>query len=460
MSRNLPIRLLLLLVLSLAVGCASHRQPPPFEIHSALTTSGHFFGSPLSGPVTGNVSKVDLNDALDVRVDWFSLETFTAFKMPLVASQATLVTARLASQAVLSSTSLTSNARIAWFNDAPNTRQLVLESNRSRIDPIGQARSALPDGITALFRAVETGGEADQTLAHPEPRYIELSVYRRSADQLQFALALHEPQPSELNYTPGVFQREVALIEHAPTKPQTAALLVIPFVFIGPPNQAVAAVVTVTAPNNDPTFQSAVAQCKKDLQSPQSAEISPLWTLGLQRAMSELDDPRYTRAAVVYLASQGDAQLCQDVAMLADDAMLKQIVADIKRDVPAAIAAGNLEQYSWILDRSAIHAMQPLLTKANLPPELFAVLTQHFGEPGRHAAAVDEVMRGVSSRAELHTRLVAENFIYLEDSSPASRVRAYQWLSAQKLAPAGYDPLASPKQRRQALDQALSGAAQ
>jgi hypothetical protein len=439
-----------------AAGCASHPQPAPFEIKSALTTASHYAGTPISGPITVNLSKIDFKSALDVRVEWFAFENKASSNLPLLASEATLVTAKLAGQAVLPSTSLTSDARVAWFNDAPNPRELAHECNPSRIYPIGHAESALPLGVSAVFRAVETGGPADMTFARPEPRYVEIVVARESDTQLEFALAVQDSQGSQ---SPHVFQREVAVFGHKRTRPQTALVLIVPFKFVGPANEAVAAVVTVSDAAGNPAFQTALAKCKTDLQTAPAGEASPVWTLGLQRAMNELDDQAYRRAAIVYLATQGDSTICEDVAMLADDALLKQIAADIKRDAPAAIDAGNLEAYSWILDRSAIHALQPLLTKATLPPELMSVLTQHFGEPGRHSAAVDEVMRGAASRHDLELRLGSENYIYLEDSSPAARVRAYQWLWARKLAPKNYDPLGSPKQRRQALDQAVAGGA-
>jgi hypothetical protein len=457
--RSLLSRLLLPLlalpgILLLAAGCASHREPPPFEIHSALITSSHYLGTPLSGPIAGDPSKIDLTDSLDVHIDWFSVQNINSRDTSILASQATLVTAKISSQAVLPSTSLTSDARIAWLNDAPSPRQLVGNYNPGANCAIGRARSALPVGVTTLFRAVETGGRADQTFARPEPRYVEIAVTRAADNQMQYALAVQDSQPGQSS---AVFQREVALFQHKRTNPQTALVLIVPFSFTGPTNHAVAAVVTVSDAIDDPSFKPAIDQCKSDLQSTHPGEVTPVWTLGLQRAMKELDDPAHVRAAVVYLATQGDSQICQDVAMLADEKLLNQIAGDIKRDAPAAIEAGNLDEYSWVLDRSAIRAMQSLLVKANLPPELFAIFTQYFGEPGRHSAAVDEVMRGVSSRHDLQLRLASENYIYLEDSSPASRVRAFQWLTAQKLAPKGYDPLAPPKQRRQALDQALSG---
>jgi len=51
--------------------------------------------------------------------------------------------------------------------------------------------------------------------------------------------------------------------------------------------------------------------------------------------------------------------------------------------------------------------------------------------------------------------LLLENFIYLEDISPAARTRAFEWLAARDQAPQGYDPLASLKERRNVLNRIL-----
>ena len=45
--------------------------------------------------------------------------------------------------------------------------------------------------------------------------------------------------------------------------------------------------------------------------------------------------------------------------------------------------------------------------------------------------------------------------MYLEDSSPSARVRAYDWLAARGRAPQGYEPLGPARERRRALDAAL-----
>ena len=89
------------------------------------------------------------------------------------------------------------------------------------------------------------------------------------------------------------------------------------------------------------------------------------------------------------------------------------------------------------------------------PPELRAVLTVYAGEPSRHAGSLDDIAHQATSRQDLENRLTAENLVFLTDSSPGSRVRAFDWLRARNLAPAGYDPLGPAKLRREALDKAL-----
>ena len=89
-----------------------------------------------------------------------------------------------------------------------------------------------------------------------------------------------------------------------------------------------------------------------------------------------------------------------------------------------------------------------------LPPELASILAVQTGQAGRTAGSLDEVLGNATSQQDMQNRLAAENYIFLEDSSPSARVRAFDWLVAQHLAPAGYDPLAPARQRRKALDQA------
>lgn len=143
--------------------------------------------------------------------------------------------------------------------------------------------------------------------------------------------------------------------------------------------------------------------------------------------------------------------------MEADDSVLEQLVRDIQAKVSDTKSTEQVSGTGWLLDHSALQLLARLSNDAangtaKFPQELTAILTVHTGEVGRHPSSLDEVLKGLTTRQELDNRLLAENFIFLEDSNPSSRVRAYDWLNARHQAPAGYNPLGIPKERREALD--------
>jgi hypothetical protein len=438
-------------------GCVTPNQAPgPYTVPSAQTQTACRLGTPLSGPRAGDSSSISFSHALDVRVKWYIFERFDGAALPLLGSQARLIAARLGGLAVLPSGRLTSGARVQWGDEKELTR-LLATASPARKTELMQARAALPSGVTDCFRIVDTAGPVDRTLDRPELRYIEVDIASASPKSLRIAVCVQDSPDAAAGDT-GPYQFETALLDHEFATPTSQSLLlIIPFKFSGPPNQSAAVLITFSLPCDDPAFKEAIAACKHDLDRGESDIGSgPAWTLGLEQALSALDAPRERRAAMVYLAGQTQAPLCADVAAVCDDAMLAEIAYHIHAAAADALKSDSVDDFSWLLDRSAISAMQGPLFKAQLSPELFEILTLYMGETGRHAAAVDEVMRGVTSRRELERRLISENYIYLQDSSPAYRARAYQWLKARNLAPANFDPLGTPRQRREALDQALS----
>ncbi len=440
--------------LAVVGGCASsHRTPPPLILTAAQITASYYPGTPLSGPQAGELKNISFDDSLDVRARWFVLEHFDVTQLPLLASQARLITSRPSGLAVVPAGTLTADARLVWTDVSPDP---LLGAGRSA--PIGASRGALPSGGTVAFRAIDGAGWADQTLNRPQPRYLEVALTHLAqaggAGAVQIGFTVQDNPPGAA--TSGVFQTETAIVEH-PLSPAALNLFIaVPFKFTATNTHAVAAILTISPHPADADFAKLVDAAKSELASPRPMENSgPAWAMGLQRAMEALGDPAHRRAALIFLAGQSDADICLDVVCVCDDSMLEQIADSVRKDGPAALQEPTLDQFGWIMDRSSIAAMQPLLAKATLPPELFEVLTLHMGEPGRHAAAVDEIMHAASSKKDLQDRLLAENFIYLEDSSPAARVRSFDWLKARHLEPAGFDPLASPKDRRLALDKAL-----
>jgi hypothetical protein len=80
------------------------------------------------------------------------------------------------------------------------------------------------------------------------------------------------------------------------------------------------------------------------------------------------------------------------------------------------------------------------------------MLSARFGEAGRDPGSLGELAAASPSRADFETRVLAENLLLLDDASPASRVRAFEWLSSRNGAPQGYNPLGNPAERRAAID--------
>jgi hypothetical protein len=176
-------------------------------------------------------------------------------------------------------------------------------------------------------------------------------------------------------------------------------------------------------------------------------------------ARAASSDPASRRAAMVYLAAQTGASLSRDVYLLADDAALGKLLDDVGKRL--AGASGNDRSdaaLAWQLDLSSLAFLSQALSDSHLPPPLATVLTDYAGEAGRHAGSMEEISKGPANRADLERRLIAENLIYLEDSSPAARVRANDWLALRGKAPAGFDPLGTARQRRDALEKAQSQA--
>lgn len=106
-----------------------------------------------------------------------------------------------------------------------------------------------------------------------------------------------------------------------------------------------------------------------------------------------------------------------------------------ERDARSASPAAQAAEQAAALERAAA----------------LGLLLRHAGEAARVEGLLAELLDSCSSSAELQARLLEENRYALEDSAPAARVRAYDWLAARGLQPQGYDPLAGREARRAAL---------
>lgn len=209
------------------------------------------------------------------------------------------------------------------------------------------------------------------------------------------------------------------------------------------------------APNaNDTESSSLVNALKSELaRSTRIARVDDVgvWP-GFESALRSARDPAQRRRALVWIASQTSAGIARDHLLLADDAELNAFHDLLRQDLRASTLDRKPELLGWLMDLRSLHRLKSLASDGGLTPSLAGVLSMHTGALSRDPSSLDAVLRGARSREEFETRLVAEHFIALEDSSPAIRVDAFEFLRARNQAPANYDPLASDADRARVLE--------
>jgi hypothetical protein len=360
----------------------------------------------------------------------------------------------------LSSAQLTRNATIADLSDPADAPALLRRGQAGQLVFMRSFIGALPPGVTAKFAAMDSAEINDLVTGTITHRSVQVAVSRLAGTgTLQLSLVMKDLIPKDATHFELVTETAVFDLE---STQQTSTLLVVPFRFQSSPARALAILVHISPATNDPEHLAATTQCIDALA--RSTTTQPAIGTGrasdwaaVTSAIQSLTINKGRRESLAFLAAQTGGSICEDLAMEADDATLEQLVAKIQSSV--SDDPNTEPNVGWILDHAALTMLAKLATDSangtKVPGELLAILTNHTGEVGRHPSSLDELLKGLNTRKDLDNRLLAQNLIYLEDSSPASRVRAYDWLSARHLAPEGYDPLASGKARRLALEKAM-----
>jgi hypothetical protein len=445
-------------------GCQTAPRPKPkLAAPTSLLSVRYFTGTALSGAVPTTAPVATPSGSLNVTIDWIALEDRPATTYPPVGSRAVFFSSTGGGDAVLPAAELTRDATITPL-DSPGPFVTELHDRQpGRVRLFGFLRAALPPGVTADFAAPDPTPVQDPITAASVHRGVDILVSRpaRDGEPLQLSLVIRD-MVTPRHGIPGLVA-ETAVFQLPSDQSRTG--LVIPFTFTDTETKAVAVYVSVSGGSDDPAHVAATAECLKQLAadspttrpSPATGQTDA-WA-AVKAAVQSLAPVAGRRSSLAFLADQTHAPLCEDLAMEADDDVLAKLVQNIQAKMTAAAREQPDADVGWFLDRAALELLVKLSDddsngKYKMPAELTAILAVHTGEVGRHASSLDDVLRGLGSRAELDTRLSAGNLIFLEDSSPASRVRAFDWLDARHQAPAGYDPLGPGKARREALARA------
>ncbi len=167
-----------------------------------------------------------------------------------------------------------------------------------------------------------------------------------------------------------------------------------------------------------------------------------------------VQSPAQRRQALLYLAREAGAPRIEGVALSATEVVMDRLAYAVTKECGSGPAC-EPDTLGWRLQKTAYLLAVELLSTDQTWPELEAVVIRYTGEVGRHPPVLKEMVSGAIDIVDLEQRLLQENFIYLEDVSPAARTRAFEWLATKGRAPEGYDPLASLKERRSVLNRVL-----
>ena len=207
----------------------------------------------------------------------------------------------------------------------------------------------------------------------------------------------------------------------------------------------------VSDATGDAEAERASAQILKDLSAKPPSTHRSRGQL-LATALAPSGRPSDARGALLAVSAEVRGEVSSEAALLMDENAVAASSAQIAEALAAAPAEADTDYLGWVVDRTLLAGLAKLASGGEFPPAVAAMLSARFGEAGRDPGALGELAAASPSRADFETRVRAENLILLDDASPASRVRAFEWLSGRNEAPQSYNPLGDPAERRAAVD--------
>ena len=505
------IRPALIMIVVLA-GCRSAQPAPevgPLELPPALERSVDHHGGSLLGGAVHFQDEVEIDSdparAWRVRAQLLYLERFPSGDFAKLSPQSEVVATPSDLDPLRAAGVVGRGAQLVQGEDARALLELLPTDQAGSAGAAGRQRSAhelttaLPPGCTAILGLanVERVEDPDNFLREwaprePVPQALELHVSRDEDDRARVALVLQglapprevdrSVDPAEMSaeqrarrLRPGapVPQREIILPEERPTLEGGPFVLLVPSPFAGGEGRAFALTVELDpAPASEGEEHgehlAALERCLHDVEQARAlaarraepvpaddAERRSMWIA--LRALDADSKGREGRATLIYLAEGTGAQLLADLALDTDVESLPELTTWLveERDaLQASSEAGEAIEpaaLGWRLERTSYHWLSQRAMNDQLAPELEAVLLRHAGEVGRYPSVLQDLLAASRDLADFQTALIEEQRFFLEDSSPASRVRAFDWLAARAAAPAGFDPLDEADARRAAL---------
>lgn len=454
-----------LAVLSLAACQTTPEQPPlrPYRELSATTEVVYYEGSPLAPPRNRRPVSRDPGAAERISVEFRAFEEFPGSELAPIGLSTRLVTT--GHEAWRGSPRLFAGGRFATVKD-PAGYLGGITGSLGRVERFRPAVAALWSGVTTRIdlrsarRVLEATGENER---------LSISIYRAPAAEgeegrprlrLAIEAAVAPLGAAEKEGLSG--WRETVLLEDIFGLTQSLVFLLPNPLRSG--GRGVAIIVSLgPAPEEGETgfadFERVVAEAQTVLsQDPRSVELklrevrarpSGIESRLLLDAMRQ---PSKRRGALVALANQTGALLCEGLSQAGSDTFLGELARAIREARSRSELAPRGAALGWGLEQVALETVrEAFLDREEPPAEIRAVIGRYAGGVGSDPGALAEVFAGVDDLEDLRETLVYKNIELLRDGSAYTRLNAFLWLRARAYEPAGYDPMRPVSENEEAL---------
>ena len=438
-----------LLVAWCAAGCARRRPPPPVEPPLRVEV-GHALGSPVDPPPPAGAAG---GDALVVTVTGYAVAPRSLPPGEPLAARGRLIVDSV-NEPMATAPPMAETVRlVADASALPAPRKIG-----RRAVAVDEVSSPVPPGCsTSIAFHAEPGvaGAGD----HATLRLVIVSPSAAGSDRPRL-LVTARPRadaPAVPGETPAPSRQRTMLLDWPLDGPTGEFALIFPPLDWRAAGHATVFRIGVARAEAGSDAMAASARIVADLNraaKPAGPTRGQMLASTLTAAAAM---PPVLRARLAATSSEVRAEVTSEAALLLEDRDLAALAAPVAGALAAAPADAETSQLGWLADRAVLTAVAKLATGGDVPPGVRAMLAARFGEVGRDAGLVSDLATASPTRADFDTRVRAENLIFLEDASPASRVRAFEWIRPQDAQGAlkGYDPMGPPPQRRQAIEQYL-----
>ena len=457
--------------LAATAGCAMFRarDVPPMAAPTAAADVRHFMGTPLSGVRSAPVEAAAVADAWHVAVAAFAVRALPADGYQRVGPLARLVVGpELGTVLAPTSKLVYATTLRSLHRDDPSDAAFKGQAAGGRVE-IARLDGGVMIGSTFEF-ALRLPDAAPRQTAFAR-RGVAVQIARRQAgDGYELAIvsddlavaptaAAKDPPRGVGAALPADERRELVLLDRNVVDGEGRVSLAIPMSFPGSPARGVVIDLAITAGSaDDRSWLEPMRQALVDSAAARAAELAAALPsaadLDVAQALNVLGAPGYSaRGTLTFLSRATAALLTESVLAVADDRVVEVIAGDVQAKL-VNLASRDRRSVAWLLDRATIASIASIRDEdaAALLPPIEGALSIYAGEVGRHLDVLASLAGESSSSEDLYNRIVAEHRILLEESSPAIRLGAFDWLRGLGLAPPGYDPLGPQKARRAALE--------